>query len=137
LVSSDLLVNLIKSEIRRNNYTGRYLIDGFPRNVENDDVWRKMMEEDADVKGLIYMKCGEGTMEQRILERAKTSGRPDDNIETLKKRFKVYDNETKPIIEKYQNLNHVIEINAEQLPEAVYSDLRKSLEGKGVYPKNK
>lgn len=44
------------------------------------------------------MKCGEEIMEQRILERGKTSGRPDDNIETLKKRFKVYDNETKPII---------------------------------------
>lgn len=75
-----------------------------------------MMEDDAVVKGLLYMKCGEDTMQKRVLERAKTSGRADDNIDSLKKRFNVYYNETEPIINKYKTRNSVIEINAEDTP---------------------
>ena len=66
-MSSDLLVELIKSEIARNNYSGRYLIDGFPRNVENDEVWTKLMADHVNLLGLIYMKCNEDTMEKRII----------------------------------------------------------------------
>ena len=53
-----------------------------------------MMVNHAVVKGLIYMKCDEEVMQRRLLERAKTSGRPDDNIDIIKKRFKVFVSET-------------------------------------------
>lgn len=56
------------------------------------------MEHHANLRGLLYMKCGEEVMQQRLLERGKTSKRSDDNPETIKKRFKVYYNETEPII---------------------------------------
>ncbi len=74
------------------------------------------MEDDAVVRGLLYMKCNEDTMQKRVLERSKTSGRADDNIDTVKKRFKVYYSETEPIINKYKTRNSVIEIDAEDTP---------------------
>jgi adenylate kinase family enzyme len=40
-------------------------------------------------------------MEERMLERAKTSGRSDDNPETIKKRLDTFTNTTKPIIEYF------------------------------------
>lgn len=40
-------------------------------------------------------------MIDRILERAKTSGRNDDNIESLKKRFATFKNETMPIVDLF------------------------------------
>ncbi len=49
-------------------------------------------------------------MEQRLLHRGKTSGRNDDNPETIKKRFDTFTNETKPVIdmfEKFGNLNYI------------------------------
>lgn len=81
---------MIKCEIAKNNHSGKYLIDGFPRNVENDEVWTEMMSDDAIVKGLLYLKCSEDIMQKRVIERSKTSERSDDNVETMKKRFKVY-----------------------------------------------
>lgn len=74
------------------------------------------MEEEAIVKGLLYMRCNEDIMQKRVLERAKTSGRSDDNLDTIKKRFKVYYNETEPIINKYKTKDSVIEIDAEDSP---------------------
>lgn len=44
-------------------------------------------------------------MLKRIMERSESSGRVDDNIESLKKRFAVYQTETKSIIDHFKELN--------------------------------
>lgn len=46
-------------------------------------------------------------MRQRLLQRGETSGRVDDNEETIVKRLKTFDNETKPVIECYEAQNKV------------------------------
>jgi adenylate kinase family enzyme len=40
-------------------------------------------------------------MQKRLLIRGKTSGRADDNSETIKKRFDTFNNETKPVIQYF------------------------------------
>lgn len=54
---------------------------------------------------MLYLECTEDMMTQRLLKRGETSGRTDDNEETIRKRFKTYINETKPIIDKYAAKN--------------------------------
>ena len=120
LVSSDLLVSLIKAALFKTNYRKRYLLDGFPRNNENDEVWKKLMKAESLTKGLIYFKCSEAVMEERLLERGKTSGRADDNIDTIKKRFETFNNETQPIVSQYEKEGIVISVNAENPPPEVY-----------------
>jgi len=51
-------------------------------------------------------------MEERLLNRAKTSGRSDDNPETIKKRLDTYVNETMPVVEYYKKFDMVITIDA-------------------------
>jgi UMP-CMP kinase len=41
-------------------------------------------------------------MIDRIMERSKTSGRNDDNLETLTKRFETFEKETLPIVDLYE-----------------------------------
>ena len=41
-------------------------------------------------------------MIDRIMERSKTSGRNDDNLETLTKRFETFETETLPIVDLYE-----------------------------------
>lgn len=55
----------------------------------------------------------------RILDRGKTSGRTDDNMESLKKRFDTYVRETEPVINHYSSLNKVRTVNAEESEEEV------------------
>ena len=38
-------------------------------------------------------------MEERLLERGKTSGRSDDNIDTIKRRFRTFTSQSVPVIE--------------------------------------
>lgn len=49
-------------------------------------------------------------MTKRIEGRAKTSGRTDDNMESLKKRFRIFESETLPVIEYYEKKNKVIRV---------------------------
>ena len=45
LVPSELLVELVKKEVMNNNKKGGvYLLDGFPRNMENLEVWDRIMK---------------------------------------------------------------------------------------------
>ena len=52
----------------------------------------------VEIPFIVFMDADEDTMVQRITERGKTSGRNDDNAESLKKRFHTYMQETMPII---------------------------------------
>ena len=107
----------------------RFLIDGFPRNKDNYDGWMRVMGEIAEVPFILFMDADEETMLNRILERSKTSGRNDDNIESLKKRFDTFKQETMPIIELYEKEGRVKRINALNSREDVFEDVKKVFEG--------
>lgn len=54
--------------------------------------------------------CPEEVMVERLLERGKTSGRVDDNEETIRKRFHTFQQATLPVIEYYQQLSKVKQV---------------------------
>lgn len=107
----------------------RFLIDGFPRNQDNLDGWNKEMSDVATVIRVLFFNCPEQVCVERCLSRGKTSGRTDDNEESLKKRIKTYNESTMLIIEHYRKLELVSEINAGNSPDAVFEDVKKVLNG--------
>ena len=66
----------------------RFLVDGFPRNTNNVSGWQQVVRDSINLGGVLFYDCPEETMEARLLERGKTSGRTDDNIESIRKRFR-------------------------------------------------
>jgi UMP-CMP kinase len=87
----------MKNDIAMNGCR-RYLIDGFPRNEENLKVFQEVMKDSVEVKKLIFFNCSSQVMSERIMERAKVSGRVDDNPESIKKRLDVYEQDTIPMV---------------------------------------
>lgn len=98
-----------------------FLIDGFPRNFDNLQGWKdEMPEEEFSVEGVLFYDCPESVMEDRLLERGKTSGRTDDNADAIRKRFRTYIESTMPVINYYGQLNKVFKIDATPGPEEVF-----------------
>jgi UMP-CMP kinase len=85
----------------------RFLIDGFPRNEENNSSWHREMNGKANVAFVLFFDCPEEVMQQRLLKRGESSGRTDDNIESIKKRFKTFNDQTMPVINAYSKENKV------------------------------
>lgn len=75
----------------------KFLIDGFPRNKENLDTWNDIVK-DLKINAVLYFECSPETMTKRLTGRGATSGRADDNPETIKKRLDVFASETEPIV---------------------------------------
>lgn len=61
----------------------------------------------------------------RLLKRGETSGRSDDNLESIKKRFVTYKQETREIVKYYDELKKNREVNAERETKEIFEDIRK------------
>lgn len=66
-------------------------------------------------------------MEERLIQRGQTSGRADDNPDTIKKRFITFQKETAPIVDKYEKDGIVLRVNSEKNKDEVFNDLKETL----------
>jgi UMP-CMP kinase len=105
--------------------TKKFLVDGFPRNMENLQCWEDQVSKFVNVKFLLFLECSEQIMLDRLLERGKTSGRNDDNVESIKKRFKTYRDSTMPIINHFRDMGKVREVDSTRSETAVFADVAK------------
>jgi len=121
-VTVKLLQDAMNKTIAEDASKTRFLVDGFPRNTNNLSGWQQVVGDSAQVGGVLFYDCSEETMEARLLERGKTSGRSDDNIESIRKRFKTYTLETAPIIAYYDHQSLVHKIDGARPVEAVSAD---------------
>ena len=131
IVPSHITVTLIQNameKIYRESGSTHFLIDGFPRSEENCTVWDEMMASVCEVKFVMFLDCPEDVMTGRLLERAKTSGRNDDNIETIRKRFKIFQEESMPIVEMYEQRGILKKIMADCSVEDVYQEVQSLFE---------
>ena len=60
--------------------------------------------------GVLYFEVSDETMKARLLKRGETSGRVDDNEETIAKRLKTFHNLTQPVIDHYSKQNKVKQV---------------------------
>ncbi|XP_029418807.1 UMP-CMP kinase isoform X1 [Nannospalax galili] len=116
IVPVEITISLLKREMDQtmaaNAQKNKFLIDGFPRNQDNLQGWNKTMDGKADVSFVLFFDCNNEICIERCLERGKSSGRSDDNRESLEKRIQTYLQSTKPIIDLYEEMGKVKKIDA-------------------------
>ncbi|XP_063386006.1 UMP-CMP kinase [Cydia fagiglandana] len=125
IVPVEVTCSLIHKAMQKSGKT-RFLIDGFPRNKDNLDGWERVMTDKTKLKFILFFECCRDLCTERCLGRgAAGSGRSDDNLESLQKRFNTYLNDTMPIIDHYDRLGLVRRINAEISPAEVFESVKK------------
>jgi len=77
---------------------------------------------------VLFFTTTEEEMLNRLLERGKTSGREDDNEESIKKRFRTYKEQTMPVIEHYSKMGKVATIDATATIDEVYGKAKSVVE---------
>jgi len=125
-ITVGLLVRAMESAMRRTGKTN-FLLDGFPRSIANMEGWQDVFGRDTALPDMLYFECPYPVLEQRILGRAKYSGRSDDNVESIKLRFDTFKAKTLPTLELYKRSATVVEIDASQTRPAVYALTKQSL----------
>jgi len=126
-VTVQLLENAITDVVKENGGKGKFLIDGFPRKM---DQALKFEETVVPSQFVLFFDCPEEEMERRLLERGKTSGRTDDNAESIKKRFKVFEETSMPVVDYFEKQGRVVKVAATKTPEEVYRETKGKVEGR-------
>lgn len=119
IVPSEITVKLIR-RATESSENHKFLIDGFPRCDENRIAFERIIGAEPDI--VLFFDCPEEDMMKRVLSR--NQGRIDDNIETIKKRLKVFDEFNLPVINYYSGKGKVHKINAIGTVEEVFERVR-------------
>jgi len=94
-----------------------FLIDGFPRKMDQ----AVKFDETVCLSAFVLFFCTtEDVMLKRLLVRGQTSGREDDNAESIKKRFRTYIADTMPVIEYYTSQGKVAKVDSTGTVDAVH-----------------
>lgn len=112
LVPDDVTIQLLEKHIESLPADTRGLIfDGFPRTLNQAVQLERLMKKRGDKTAiLIDINVPEDEIIRRLLERGKTSGRTDDNLETIKKRLVVYHEQTRPVDDYYELMDKYVRI---------------------------
>ena len=118
----DFLVELIKVKKKHKHRKKKSLLNNLIIGIQ--------FEKDvAPCDALIYFDVPDEIMTERLIKRGETSGRIDDNEETIKKRLVTFHEETTPILGYYGKQGKLVTIDAHRRPDEVFADVSQALEG--------
>ena len=152
LVPNEIIVEMLVERIHQDDCSNGFLLDGFPRNLEQG---KALDNANISIDLVLYLSIEEEEIISRMSGRRvhlasgrsyhiehnppKKQGfdditgealiqREDDNPEVIKKRLSVYYNETEPLLEFYKNKNlKFIEIDASKSVDVVTDSIRQSI----------
>ncbi len=103
LVPDEITIRMLESEVNKYPNAKGFIFDGFPRTIAQAKALDLFLAgRGQSLSAVLSLEVEEAELRQRLAERAKSSGRPDDaNPEVIQKRIDVYNNETLPLKEHF------------------------------------
>lgn len=107
LVPDQITIDMLNAEVEKNTDAQGFIFDGFPRTNEQASALDRLLEsKDSQIDAMIALEVDDEILVQRLLERGKTSGRPDDaNENVIRNRIKEYYKKTAILKEYYTAQN--------------------------------
>ena len=104
LVPDDVTIKMLQSEVEKNPQSKGFLFDGFPRTLSQAEALDAFLEsKNEKITATVALEASDEILVQRLLERGKTSGRPDDqDEEKIRNRYQEYNEKTAPLMQYYK-----------------------------------
>ncbi len=147
LVSDDLIISLIEERISGDDCRKGFILDGFPRTMEQGEALEKVLPGSVDVA--IYLNVPREEVVERLAGRLtcrKCSAvfrdkdisacldcggelyqREDDKKSTIENRIKVYEENTAPLVEFYRSKGKLVEVGGMGEPEDIFTELQENI----------
>lgn len=131
LVPDEVTINMLKAEVEKNEGANGFIFDGFPRTEAQAKALDKLLNsKNTQVNGMVALEVDDEVLVKRLLERGKTSGRPDDADESIiRNRIKVYYDETAILKGYYQKENKYFGVDGVGSIEEITERLKKVIDG--------
>lgn len=157
LVRDDIVISVVEERLSKPDVEGGFVLDGFPRSVRQAEALDRILKQKGTVLDTILNvvaspdtivsrlslrrscpKCGAvyhlRDLPPRDDEICDECGsgliqRDDDKVEIIRRRLEVYEKQTFPILERYENAGNVIEISGELDVDRIPEEVRRVLGG--------
>ncbi|MBT3324471.1 nucleoside monophosphate kinase [archaeon] len=146
LVPDELIIRLLAKGLPEDNF----ILDGFPRTI----VQAEKLNEIQTMNIVVDVFCSDEIIEKRTVKRrmCKSCGaiygldvppkeddvcdgcaselyqRPDDNLETIRNRLKVYEEQTSPLVDFYKEMGIYTQVNGEKPIQEIVEEILKEIE---------
>ena len=155
LVKDEITYQLVEDRLKRDDCKNGFIIDGFPRNLDQAFEYDKILEKlGYEVGNVILINIDKKTLEKRITGRrlcescgaiynindpkntpkvesvcdecgGKLYQRSDDNLESFQTRYQTYEEKTEPIIEHYRKQGVLKEVNGDDTVENIFKKIEE------------
>ena len=104
LVPDEVTIQMLQTEVDKNPQSAGFLFDGFPRTLAQAAALDVFLEsKNQGVTATVALEADDTILVARLLERGKTSGRPDDqDEEKIRNRYDEYNQKTAPLMDYYK-----------------------------------
>lgn len=130
LIPDDLMISILDDVIEKEAKDKPGVIfDGFPRTIPQAEALKKLLEKRGKNLDLVIgLEVPEDELVTRLINRGKLTGRSDDNEETIRKRLKVYHDQTSPLKEFYLNVNKYQKINGVGSLDDIFAEIVRAID---------
>lgn len=156
LVPDDVIIGIVKDRLKEKDCQNGFILDGFPRTIPQAEALDSMLKDDLNISltHVISLEVDDGKIIERLTGRRFCSQcgrvyhisfdppekegicdechtqliqRDDDKEETIKKRLKVYHDQTEQLKDYYGKQNILTTVDGEKSPDDVYKNIKDIL----------
>ena len=129
LVPDEVVIGMIENKLKEHHSAAGFIFDGFPRTVKQSEALDQLLASyNESISIMIALVVDDNELLARLLNRGKTSGRPDDqNEELISKRIQEYNSKTKPVADYYLAQNKFIAIDGIGEIDFIFEEINKAI----------
>jgi adenylate kinase len=109
LVSDDIVLGMLEERLLRPDTANGFILDGYPRNLVQAralDALLAKIGQPMDIA--VQLDVAQDLLVGRLSGRASVEGRADDSPDAVRKRLRVYDEQTAPVVDYYRNTGKLV-----------------------------
>jgi adenylate kinase len=128
LVADDLMAEMVKERLGRDDARAGFLLDGYPRTpAQADTLDRVLADCGAALDAVVLLRVPQSTLLRRALGR----GRADDNEAVIRERLRLFAEKTMPLMGYYEDRGLMREVDGDRPVDEVTSQLLAALNRRG------
>lgn len=130
LVPDEVVIGMIDNKLKEHEGAAGFIFDGFPRTVAQSEALDALLKTyDESISVMVALVVADDELLARLLNRGKTSGRPDDqNEELINKRIQEYNSKTTPVAEYYRDQDKYVAINGIGSIENIFEEITAAID---------
>jgi adenylate kinase len=134
LVPDEVVIGMIDNKLKEHKGAQGFIFDGFPRTVAQSEALDALLSSyDESISVMVALIVDDLELLNRLLNRGKTSGRPDDqNEELISKRIQEYNSKTMPVADYYRRKGKYVPIDGIGEVEGIFEAICSSIQANAV-----